>query len=730
MYNGATALVELMEADGSDRGELRSALSQSKPLYILPRDDVASEVLSPALSVSERVDIMMGFFSSHSFSEIAPGLAAFLSESTEPLRLIISPYISQDDQEALRQGSLDASNSASVAVERMMPDADELATHTLKCLAWLISSGRLSVKIALMREALFHTKAWIFDDGRADAALHGSANMTGRGLKGNREQLSLARGWASQEGGETCKELQLEFDLLWSGADPDCIVVDLPQAIEDKILQDYKGERQPTEVDFNHIWRRANGMDAQPIDVDKLLVEEVNRRFQIPDWLQYRTGEYSHQGRAIDAWFAVGKRGILEMCTGSGKTLTALTAAQLLHEQVGPMLIVVSAPYNVLVSQWCGEIEQFGLRPINLSEAGGASGRASLLAQANRRLKKRVSECEAVVVSNDILCTKEFQEIIEGFPGTKLLIADECHNLGAANFISNPPDFFDYRLGLSATPERQYDDSGTASLFSFFGEPCFSYTLEEAIGVCLTPYEYHVTFVELNTDEMAEWREISKKISRLAWKIDAGEKDSSLDALLLKRRKILETASSKISALSDLLAEVDTRKLKHTLIYATDKDPEQLNQVNELLHSRGVFFHQITSKETSSSQKARSILERFQKGDLQVLTAKRVLDEGVNVPQIMRAYILASTTVRRQWVQRRGRLLRICKAIGKDRAVIHDLVALPPFNELDFELDTETKKIINSELDRVWEFARLSKNAAEAGGPFHAVERMRGLVGG
>lgn len=730
MGNGAIALVDLAETDGPAPNHLRSVLFRSRPLYILPRDNVAVEVLSPAMSVSNSVDIMMGFFSSRSFSEIAAGLAAFLDNSTEALRLIISPYISEDDQKALREGLLDASSAASTAVERMMPDADELAKHTLKCLAWLIANRRLSVKIALMRDALFHSKVWMFDDGIDRAALHGSANMTGKGLKGNREQLSLARHWASQEADETCRELQSEFDLLWSGADPDCIVIDLPQAIEDKIIQDYKDERQPTESDFNRIWRRAHGLTDEPINVDELLAKEVDRSFQIPDWLEYRTGEYSHQGRAIDAWFAAGKSGILEMCTGSGKTLTALTAAQLLHKQVGEMLIVVSAPYNVLVSQWCSEIEIFGLRPINLSEAGGPSGRARLLAEARRRLKRGVSKCEVVVVSNDTLCTSEFQEQIAGFPGAKMLIADECHNLGAANFTTNPPDFFDYRLGLSATPVRQYDDEGTASLFSFFGKPCFSFTLEEAIGVCLTPYEYHVSFVELNSDEMADWREISEKISRLAWKIDAGEKDSSLDALLLKRRRILETADSKIAALSGLLSEVGPRNLKYTLIYATDKDPEQLNEVNALLHSYGVFFHQLTSEETASPKKSRSILHRFQAGDLQVLTAKRVLDEGVNVPQIMRAYILASTTVRRQWVQRRGRLLRTCKEIGKEYAVIHDLVALPPSGELKSALDGDAKKIINSELDRVWEFARLSMNAAETGGPFEAVEEMRGLVGG
>ncbi len=127
---------------------------------------------------------------------------------------------------------------------------------------------------------------------------------------------------------------------------------------------------------------------------------------------------------------------------------------------------------------------------------------------------------------------------------------------------------------------------------------------------------------------------------------------------------------------------------------------------------------------------SRRILDRFKSGDLQVLTAKRVLDEGVNVPEIRRAYLLASTTVRRQWVQRRGRLLRICKEIGKTHAIIHDLVALPPEAYDGGPLDSEAKKIVSAELDRVWEFARLSRNAAQSGGPFAQVEELRAMLKG
>ena len=420
---------------------LSDALSNCKPIYILPREDAANAVIVPAMAASQEVSIMMGFFSSGAFAQIAPGLAAFLDNSSESLRLIISPFISESDQEALRNGLLNAESFAADAVESLLPSADDLANHTLGCLAWLISADRLRVRIGLMKDALFHPKTWLFRNVDACAALHGSANMTGQGLRGNREQLSLARSWINSEAQQTFDELSAEFEVLWSGGDDHCVTLDLSDAISARIVRDFKGNTQPTEDDFRRIWRRAHGLSDEPIDLESLLAEQDRGGFTIPDWLEFRTGNYAHQGRAIDAWNAQNYRGILEMCTGSGKTLTALAAAQLLREKVGPLLIVVAAPYNVLVAQWCDEIRLFGVQPINITDASGRVGRARELAEARRRLRRCVSDSEAIVVSNDTLCTSEFQGELQKFKGRKLLIADECHNLGSASFISNPPDF-------------------------------------------------------------------------------------------------------------------------------------------------------------------------------------------------------------------------------------------------------------------------------------------------
>jgi superfamily II DNA or RNA helicase len=346
-------------------------------------------------------------------------------------------------------------------------------------------------------------------------------------------------------------------------------------------------------------------------------------------------------------------------------------------------------------------------------------------------LRRGGSRAEILVVSNDTLCTEEFIAAIAGLAVPKLFIADECHNLGAESFTRNPPECFDYRLGLSATPVRQYDDEGTAALIAYFGEICYAFTLEQAIGKCLTEYDYHVHFVELTDAEMAKWYDLTAKISAQAWKIKRGESDPFLDNLLRQRRLILETADGKVGLLAHLLDDEIPRSLQYTLIYATDKQPAQLDAVNALLEKRGVLFHQLTQEETQSREKTARILADFQEGTTQVLTAKRVLDEGVNIPQIKLAYILASTTVKRQWVQRRGRLLRTCKAIGKTHAVIHDFVVLPPgmATTSDGEaLDQDARKLVRSELERVWEFARLSRNGPFTGGPYEAVQHLQAIA--
>ena len=695
-------------------------LDEARPLYMLPADPLAEEVLIPGFQAAKKVDCMVGFFSSEVLVSLAPGLAIYIASSENSFRLIISPLLRAEDQAAIEEGLKSAEEVADAVLEELTITEGLIQRHTLKCLSWLIKERRIEIKIALMKDALFHPKVWLFSNGEDVVAAHGSSNVTYAGIRKNIEQIAVSRSWQDPNQSYITDKLVYEFGRLWNSKDDHCIVVPMPEAVKQKLLRNYCSETPPTEEELNKLYERAIGVKEEPPSFTNPPIPETG--FAVPSWLKYDVGPFAHQGKAVNAWCAADYRGVLEMATGSGKTITSMISAYRLYEESKPLLIVVAAPYVPLIEQWCDEIAEFGLKPINLKTAGGAVKRASVLQKIKRQLRTGLSDVEIVVVSHDTLCTPEFLKAVSDFDGEQLLIADEVHNLGRASFIEHPPEFFKYRLGLSATPIRQYDEEGTERLFEFFGPVAFRFTLEQAIGNCLVEYDYYLHPVYLTETEMDEWFELTAKIKQNAWRSEGGKPDEYMSKLLRDRRAMLEIASGKVSMLKTLLDKEDTKTLKHTLIYTSDKGPQQLDNVNRILRDKNILFHQLTAEETSNREQTKQIIRSFQDAEIQALTAKRVLDEGVNIPQIYKAFILASTTVERQWVQRRGRLLRTCSAIGKTYSIIHDLLALPP--EMDDGLDEDARSLVRSELRRAQEFARLARNAGRPGGPLALIDRM------
>ena len=691
-----------------------------RPLYMLPADPLAEEVLIPGFQAAAKVDCMVGFFSSEVLVSLAPGLATYIAGSQNSFRLIVSPLLRTEDQAAIEDGLRSPEDIAERLLEGLTVTEDLLQRHTLKCLSWLLRTGRIEIKVALMKDALFHPKVWLFEAGTETVAAHGSSNVTYAGIRKNIEQIAISRSWQDPNQRYITDKLGYEFGRLWENKDDSCLVIGLPEAVRQRLLRTYSSEWPPTEDELRVLYGRATGSSEELEPFEPAHVARA--AFVIPDWLQYEDGPFEHQDKAVAAWCAAGYRGVLEMATGSGKTITAMIGAHRLYEGDKPLLMIVAAPYVPLIEQWCDEIAPFGLTPVNLTTAGGAAKRASELQKLKRRLRTGLSEVEAVVVSHDTLCTPEFLAAVEAFDCARLLIADEAHNLGRPSFINDPPEFFECRLGLSATPIRQYDEEGTEALFGFFGPVAFRFTLEEAIGRCLVEYDYYVHPVYLTETEMGEWFDLTGKIKQNAWRSDGGKPDEYLAKLLRDRRELLETALGKVSMLRKLLDDEDTSGLRHTLVYTSDKGPEQLDNVNRLLRNKNILFHQLTAEETANRDQTKQIIRSFQDGEIQVLTAKRVLDEGVNIPQICKAFILASTTVERQWVQRRGRLLRTCSAIGKTHSVIHDLLALPP--GMEEGLDPDARALVRSELRRAQEFARLARNAGRPDGPLATIDSM------
>ena len=699
-------------------GTLLRELEGIRSLYILPDDPLVDSAIIPCFSVSDSVDCMMGYFSSESLVALAPGLATFIDSSSKAIRLIISPVLTAADQKAIEAGvnSTQAASIATNALNDALDTENFIQRHTLKCLTWLLQNGRLEIRVALMKNALFHPKVWLFHQGGDTIAAHGSSNMTGQGIQRNIEQVAVSRSWDGGDNAYSVRRFIEQFGEYWTDSNHNCIVVDMPEAVKSNLLRNYSSTAPPKESDLRDLYKRAE---------ERRIMSEIAHKpkFSIPSYLRYEDGPFAHQGAAVRDWLDNGCRGVLEMATGAGKTNTSLIGAKKLSERIGkPLLIVVAAPYVPLIQQWRGEIEPFGIDPVNLSAASGQRGRAAALGRLRRRMRRSESDTQAVVVTHDTLCNPIFQKQIADFGCATLLIADEVHNLGRSQFIDAPPDFFDYRMGLSATPERQYDEEGTERLFKYFGDVVFRFTLEESIGVCLAPYDYFIHPVELTSEELDRWDEISEKIRAQAWRQEEGSPPDEYVAKLLRdRREVVENAENKVAELRRLLDSETRDSLRHTLIYASDKNPEQLDDVNRLLLDKGVLFHQLTAEETANRKRTRDILQEFQDGALRVLTAKRVLDEGVNIPQVRRAYILASTTVRRQWTQRRGRLLRKCDEIGKTHSEIHDFVALPPE---DGYHSADDRAIYRGELTRAQEFASLARNAGSPGGPLDVLAKL------
>ncbi|MBB3106104.1 superfamily II DNA or RNA helicase [Psychrobacter luti] len=461
--------------------------------------------------------------------------------------------------------------------------------------------------------------------------------------------------------------------------------------------------------------------------LESLLSDYRPNTLKVPDWLDYRTGDYAHQGDAIDAWFANDNKGILSIATGGGKTLASLTTATLLSKSLKNLLIVIAVPTKALMVQWENEVALFGSKAVNLNNVSGSKNKLSKIDRTCKNLKFNSSHVEVLIISHNALKSElmaKIKKYSDSF--STLLIADEVHNLGSTGFIENPPDFFGFKIGLSATPIRQYDEEGSEFLLQYFGDVVYDFPLDKAIGKCLVPFDYHAHITHLTEDENDEFYDLTQKIKRLSFAVNAN-KDSiefqNWSRLCIRRRRIIETAENKIFSFKQYLP-TKSSDITNTLVFCSDKQPEQLECINSILNERHINFHQITSLETANNTTLKQIIDDYNQGRIQVLTSKRVLDEGFNVPQTQTAYILASNTTKKQWTQRLGRVLR--KDKGKDNASIHDFIVMPSIS--DTVIDDDFKNLLKSEAERIQFFLQFSKNGTEQNGAVELLGKIGDLL--
>lgn len=714
-----------------------SQLSRVRPAYEIPSQDLVGEVLVPAMRMSEEARIEAGFFSSRCLAQIAPGLATFVNDTNGILHLMVSPEINEEDQDAIHRGVTDPQTVLEQAMDRLFEGArlseSAIERHAVETLAFLVASGRLEMRVVLMDRGMYHKKIWLFRSADQWLAVHGSGNATERGLLVNGEQMSVDRAW--MDGPRSTERVNMfltQWSKRWDNQDTASLTVDVSQSLQ--VLRAHARLTPPTIDDFWESWRRDHDAGLEPALPSGYSLEPIFHRLRVPDWLAWREGTFSHQGPAVDAVVEQGG-GILSIATGGGKTKTALIASTEIQDgRDGHLCVVILAPSRPLIRQWASDVRDFGMEPVVLTGMNPVK-RLEELDRLSIAFGTSQPRTEVLLLTNSLFSQKDspvrewLEELSESVG--RVLIADEVHNLGASSFIKNQPEFFEYRIGLSATPIRQYDPDGTDQLFDFFGgPPVFEFTLRDAINAgCLVPYRYYLHVVEFSSTEMDHYEDLTEQLAQAGFRVTDDGRTVGLtprvERLLRERRALIEQADSKLVALERALQRMNPPSIQKTLIYTSAKPtvldkPRQITAVNKLLQDLRITSHQYTAEETGTSA-SQGFLRRFGSGDYQVLTSMKVLDEGIDIPQTDTAFLMASSTVEREWVQRRGRILR--KSPGKEFANLHDFLVVP----LDSTSPSGTS-LFRSELRRASSFADLAENEYDPDGPRTVIRNLESSI--
>jgi superfamily II DNA or RNA helicase len=664
--------------------------------YHKPEDDIARGFYLPCLAAAQYYDRAVGFFSSAIYALAWPSLRQFVDQGGK-MRLICSPVLSVDDTNALREGYTarrDAVQGELLKSEFVRMLAAQGTVKPAKVLASLVAIGIVDFRIAWVGEVagghpkrLFHDKVGIFRDQDGDAvAFKGSMNETwpGLALDGNLESVDVFLSWAGdREKARVDKEREY-FDRLWTNTFPGVVTVALPEVARNELI---------AASDPEH-WRE--------------LVEEICIELgSTADWTKAARFDgkilMPHQATALDAWRERDRRGIFAHATGAGKTFTALCAINDAFSRGETVLVVV--PSDLLLQSWAAEMRTaFDPQGLRLLVCGG--GHSDWRTEERLRKWTRVATGapRAVLATIQTASTRDFIEACKG--GSHLfIVADEVHRLGARNARNIFSLETGPRLGLSATPQRAGDPDGTRAIFAYFnGVVPPPFTLFDAIKAgTLTQYAYHVHRISLEPDEQEKWHKLTKEISRLAARAKnnrniSEEMGDRLKHLLIRRAHILKSAKQKVSAALKVIKD-NYQQGQHWIVYCDDQS--QLAQVRNALISAGC--PDVLEYHTAMTGDSRQTLELFAaRGG--VIVSIRCLDEGVNIPAVSHALILASSKNPREYVQRRGRVLR--KYPGKALSHIHDIVVTPLFDPDE----PPTTAILQGELSRAIEFGAHALN--------------------
>lgn len=646
--------------------------------------DLVGSFYLPALARSRVYDRAAGYFGSSIFALVGLGMSDFCLRGGR-VRLVCSPHLSSEDIAAIERGT-ELRAEVDAAVERDLKRllADPRNLPSVELLATLVALEVLELRIAFpyFGQGLFHDKLGIFGDGTGNhVSFRGSSNETYSAWEAtaNHESFEVFCSWVGGVDAERVDRHRRYFQRLWDGELDKLVVLEIGEATRELLESCANPE----------------GIEAALDSVRRTIASDVPGTTIVP---------LEHQALATDNWYAAGCRGIVDHVTGAGKTITALTIARRWLEERGPVVIFV--PSLLLAGQWLREIHRVLQDPEIAvlrvdGETEGWHKELRTFSANGKQFGKRV-----VVATMASGASDRFLRRIDA--GDHLLvIADEVHHVGSPVQQRILQIDAGGRLGLSATPERYGDPVGSTAIFDYFGQilpPPF--TIADGIRVGrLVPYDYHITLVEMTEPEWEQWVLLSDRIAQAAAVSASAPQDSEsgaaarakLQQLFIERARIKKQAANKPLLAAEIVAR-DYTEGNRWLVYCDDQ--AQLRSVIATLESQGIRSDEYHS----AMQGARAeTLDHFDRQG-GVLVAIRCLDEGVDIPSVTHALILASSANRREFVQRRGRVLRTASGT-KHSATIHDVLVTAPGH-------AARESVLPSELDRAAEFAATARNAA------------------
>ena len=703
------------------------------------------EFFNNALKNSYIFDLELGYFNSAAISVLASSFATFIRNGGI-MRMAINQIVSRKDKMAIVAGEngnvdlpFDITN-----IHELRKSLDEYGDHFFRCLSYLIQEHRIQIRIIKPKgtHGISHTKRGQFYDGETTVSFTGSANFTLGGFFNNREEITLSISNSPdpivQKRITNRKE---EFNLLMDGRD-DSVEYLTTTDLEEAIRTEYG----KTEIeDLLDVEKKLKNYRLNNKKVSHKIDKEIDTDYKTglePSFPYGKPRDYQHQ--AFLNWKNNNQKGLFAMATGTGKTLTSLNCLLRIYKIYKFYKAVILVPTITLVDQWEQECRKFHFNGIIKISSKNKSWREELDAiKAKEAFNLGGKEPSYIIISTYASFAREnvFRDLMD-FPQKVLrqilLIADEAHNMGAGR-IQDRLEGVKYirRIGLSATPERQFDERGNKALMKFFGCTDENYTFEfgmqEAIDKgYLCRYDYYPHLVHLTDEEMQEYIKISRQLCKF-FNFDKDGFSSSDDVLmrlLLKRKRIIHKAINKESIFRSIMEKRYEEKgnLKYTLVYVPEgnhpdsydadrfTDSESVtddNEADKIINTytgivRSISPTTTVKKFTSGIKERNVVLEDFATGKLEVLTSMKCLDEGVDVPRSELAVFCASTGNPRQFIQRRGRILR--NHPDKHKAEIHDLVVAPVINSSD-ECYNMEQSLLRSELKRVRDFATMSENA-------------------